>query len=457
MSEHFKTCKYNGVSLVSPLADVLAIFLNFFFLYPGWYFCSVASSYGETTPGFSGCIRAFLYNNQEVELSMLVDGRYMLAVFCPTCLSHLCSSDVYNTSRMGSVCVCICACACMCMPLYMGGCGWGEGCVWVGGGVLWVGLGVSSRARPCGVCKTLTSLSVGVCHSSRMLSDAGLITVILDMTCASAQEACLQVMAGVLTVLTEPAVFQYERCIYWLYVIMLAQPLSAWRDMSGRLGGVHLPVSGPLGSPGTQLWTQWVHLSVFGPLGWPGTQLWTLSKSVFGPLGWPGTQLWTQWVQLSVLGSLGLSGHNCEHSTASGPLGWAGTQLQTVSTPVSVRKSGLTRDTTEHSEYTCQCLELWAHQGHNCVHSEYTCLCQDPWAHQWHNCDTMSTTVSVRNSGVSARNSGLTSDTTVNTVNTLHVHPDVVPCFLFSPSRLLDCSKCGMGRHTLYQQVWYGN
>ena len=83
------------------------------FLYPGWYFCSVASSYSETTPGFSGCIRAFLYNNQEVELSMLVDGRYVLAVFCPTCLPYLCfmflrSSNVYNTSRMGSVCVCVC-------------------------------------------------------------------------------------------------------------------------------------------------------------------------------------------------------------------------------------------------------------------------------------------------------------------------------------------------------------
>ena len=239
-------------------------------------------------------------------------------------------------------------------------------------------------------------------------------------------------MAGVLTVLTEPAVFQYERCIYWLYVIMLAQPLSAWRDMSGRLGGVHLPVSGPLGSPGTQLWTQWVHLSVFGPQGWPGTQQWTLSKSVFRPLGWPGTQLWTQWVQLSVLGSLGLSGHNFEHSTASGPLGWAGTQLRTVSTPVSVRKSGPTRDTTEHSEYTCQCQDPWAYQGHNwtqwvhllvsgtlgspgtqlCTqwvhlslsgplgspvtqlwHNEYNCQCQELWgkcqelwAHKWHNC-----------------------------------------------------------------------
>ncbi|XP_070194668.1 axotactin-like isoform X2 [Littorina saxatilis] len=35
----------------------------------------VVGNYSETTPGFSGCIRAFLYNEKEVELSALVDGR----------------------------------------------------------------------------------------------------------------------------------------------------------------------------------------------------------------------------------------------------------------------------------------------------------------------------------------------------------------------------------------------
>ena len=67
---------------------------------------------------------------------MLVDGRYVLAVFCRTCLSYLCfmflrSSDVYNTSRMGSVCVCVLVYVSMCMYVHATV----HGDLWVGGGV----------------------------------------------------------------------------------------------------------------------------------------------------------------------------------------------------------------------------------------------------------------------------------------------------------------------------------
>ena len=139
----------------------------------------------------------------------------------------------------------------------------------------------------------------------------------------------------------------------------------------------------------------------------------TVQLSVSGPLGSPGKHLWTQWVQLSVLGPLGLSGAQL----------W---------TQYSVRTPGLSRDTIVNSEYTCQCQNPWAHQGHKWTqwvhlsvsgslgspgtqlwtqwvllslsgplgsqvtqlwHGEYNCQCQELWgwcqelwAHQWHNC-----------------------------------------------------------------------
>ena len=40
--------------------------------------CSVAENYGDRTPGFSGCIRAFVYNQREVRLSTLIDDRLVL-------------------------------------------------------------------------------------------------------------------------------------------------------------------------------------------------------------------------------------------------------------------------------------------------------------------------------------------------------------------------------------------
>ncbi|XP_076440390.1 axotactin-like isoform X2 [Babylonia areolata] len=44
------------------------------FLYLGGLPKDVAERFGERTPGVSGCIRAFLYNHHQVELSTLVDG-----------------------------------------------------------------------------------------------------------------------------------------------------------------------------------------------------------------------------------------------------------------------------------------------------------------------------------------------------------------------------------------------
>ncbi|XP_076463197.1 axotactin-like isoform X3 [Babylonia areolata] len=68
-------------------------------LYLGGLPAGVASEYRESTPGFSGCMRAFVYNGEEVELSLLVDDSASGGV------SMGCMSSCWpNPCQYGGVC-----------------------------------------------------------------------------------------------------------------------------------------------------------------------------------------------------------------------------------------------------------------------------------------------------------------------------------------------------------------
>ena len=150
---------------------------------------------------------------------------YLCSIICCKASKMECSVCVcVHVCVCLCVCVCVCVCACVCVCVCVSLCV----CVFV---CMCVCLHVIVKQNITRYCSDFHNLGHDICFSTKYISTSDRL----------------------LTVLTNLVMFQYEWRIHRLYVILLAQPLSAWRDVSRGLGRVHLSVSGPLGSSGTQL------------------------------------------------------------------------------------------------------------------------------------------------------------------------------------------------------------